>query len=57
MNIDAAGQLAFVAHDALGGDYLPAMKTCAVDDVVAERVLKVQCRYPAAYYSHCMRLT
>jgi hypothetical protein len=30
-NIDAAGQLAFVAHDALGGDHLPAMKTCAVD--------------------------
>jgi hypothetical protein len=40
VNIDAAGQLAFIVHDALGGDRLSATKTYRVEDVVNELVRK-----------------
>jgi hypothetical protein len=40
VNIHAAGQLAFIVHEALGGDHLSATKTCRVEDVVDELVRK-----------------
>jgi hypothetical protein len=36
VNIDAAGQLAFIVHVALGGDHLSATKTYRIEDVVYE---------------------
>jgi hypothetical protein len=40
VNIDDASQLAFIVHDALGGDHLPATKIYRVEDVVDELVRK-----------------
>jgi hypothetical protein len=40
VNIDAAGQLAFIVHDALGGDHLSATKTYRIEDVVYELMRK-----------------
>jgi hypothetical protein len=40
VNIHAAGQLAFIVHEALGGDHLSATKTYRVEGVVDELVRK-----------------